>query len=148
MPQSFSSLSVHLIFSTKTRTPTILHKDRLFEYIGGIANASGFVLLSAGGMPDHVHLLVSLGREHSIAEVVRVIKANSSKWVHDTWPKRAAFGWQRGYGIFSVSESNVTTVQSYIAKQEQHHQRMTFQDEFRNLLKKHKIEYEENNLWD
>jgi len=148
MPQSFSSLSVHLIFSTKTRTPTILHKDRLFEYIGGIANASGFVLLSAGGMPDHVHLLVSLGREHSIAEVVRVIKANSSKWIHETFPEEASFGWQAGYAAFSVSRSNIDGVKAYLANQEAHHRTRTFQEEHVEFLKRHNLPYDDRYIWD
>jgi putative transposase len=89
MPQSFASLHCHVIFSTKGRAPLIsaLLQPRLFAYLGGILAPRGTVLLAAGGMPDHVHLLLSLSREITVAEVVRLLKANSSKWVHETFPE-------------------------------------------------------------
>ena len=123
MPQSLASLNFHLVFSTKNRQPLIDPEiqERLYEYIGGILRAEKSVLLAAGGMPDHVHLLVSLSRELSIADTLRLVKANSSKWVHETFPHRQNFGWQAGYGAFSVSFSNLPEVKKYIAGQAEHH---------------------------
>src|SRR5262245_6052911 len=100
MPQSLVSLHLHIVFSTKHREPLITPDlaPRLHGYIGGIARETGSVLVAAGGMPDHVHLLVSLGRQTSVADLVREVKANSSRWVHDTFPDRPWFAWQAGYG--------------------------------------------------
>ena len=150
MPQSFGSLHFHLVFSTKNREPMIdaEFQGRLYEYIGGILRAEKSVLLAAGGMPDHVHLLVSLSRELSIADTLRLVKANSSKWVHETFRDRGAFAWQTGYGAFSVSFSNLPDVKSYIARQAEHHRVRTFQDEFREFLRRHELEWDERYVWD
>src|SRR5215831_19451174 len=111
MPQSFACLHYHLIFSTKNRIPSITAElqPRLYEYIGGILRAEQGRLISAGGMPDHVHLLLSLSREMAIAEAVRLIKSNSSKWIHETIPDQSTFAWQTGYGAFTVSYSHLET---------------------------------------
>lgn len=150
MPQSFASLHVHIIFSTKNREPTMTpdFQTRLYEYIGGILRAEGARLLAAGGMPDHVHLLVSLTREQSLAEAARQIKANSSKWIHETFPDKRSFAWQAGYGAFSVSYSNIDSVKQYIARQPEHHRRRTFQDEFIEFLERHGIEYDPRYIWE
>ena len=150
MPQSFGSLHFHLVFSTKNRQPWIDAElqARLYEYTGGILRAEKSVLLAAGGMPDHVHLLVSLSRELSIADALRLLKANSSKWIHETFPQRRQFTWQAGYGAFSVSFSNLPDVKSYIARQAEHHRVRTFQDEFREFLRKHELEWDEQYVWD
>ena len=99
-------------------------------------------------MPDHVHLLVSLSLELSIAETVRLVKANSSKWIHGTFPDRRHFAWQAGYGAFSVSFSNIPDVKTYIARQADHHRVLTFQDELREFLRRHEIEWDERYVWD
>lgn len=150
MPQSLASLNFHLVFSTKNREAWIDSdlQPRLFEYIGGILRAERSVLLAAGGMPDHVHLLVSLSRELSIAETVRIIKSNSSKWIHETFPERQRFAWQAGYGAFSVSYSNLADVKSYIGRQADHHRQRTFQEELREFLRRHEIEWDERYVWD
>lgn len=150
MPQSFASLRYHIIFSTKHRMPLITAdlQSRLYEYFGGILRNENGILLSAGGMPDHVHLLVGLGREMAVAEAVRLLKANSSKWIHETFPGHAAFGWQAGYGAFTVSYSNCPQVTAYINGQAEHHRTQTFQEEFITFLKRHEIEYDERYLWD
>jgi REP element-mobilizing transposase RayT len=150
MPQSFGSLHFHIVFSTKNRQ-TLIDADlqvRLYEYIGGILRAEKSVLLAAGGMSDHVHLLVSLSRELSIAETVRLVKANSSKWIHETFPDRQLFAWQAGYGAFSVSFSNLPVVKNYLARQAEHHRVRTFQDEFREFLRKHDLDWDERYVWD
>jgi len=150
MPQSFASLHVHIVFGTKNRAPLIDAElgPRLHDYIGGIVRARGSVLVAAGGMHDHVHLLCSLGRELSVAEALRDIKANSSKWIHDAFPKRHAFAWQTGYGAFAVSYSNVANVKRYIAQQAEHHRTRTFQEEFVALLRRHNLQFDESHLWD
>ena len=150
MSQSFASLHYHLIFSTKSRAPAITDDlaSRLYEYLGGLLRFHKGVLLAAGGMADHVHLLVGLNREMSVAEAVRLVKANSSKWIHETFTDRQAFVWQTGYGAFTVSYSNIDQVKQYIDGQAEHHRRRTFQEEFMAFLKRHGIEYDERYMWD
>jgi REP element-mobilizing transposase RayT len=150
MPRSFASLHHHLILSTRHRAP-ILDGDllpRLYQYIGGILRAGGGVLVAAGGTADHVHLLASLSRETAVAEVLRVIKTNSSKWIHELDPARGGFAWQSGYGAFAVSYSHLERVKAYLAGQAEHHRTMTFQEEFRAFLERHHIEFDERYLWD
>jgi REP element-mobilizing transposase RayT len=150
MPQSFASLTCHVIFSTKNREPLIVNnlRDRLYSYIGGVCRNSGDCLLFAGGMADHVHLLVSLGKGTAIADCVRDIKSNSSGWVHETFPHLRGFAWQAGYGAFTVSYSNIARVKGYIERQAEHHRVRTFQEELIAFLKRHHIEYDERYLWD
>ncbi len=150
MPQSFTSLHLHIVFSAKRRRKTITAdlQPRLFEYLGGILRAEGCVLLAAGGMPDHVHLLISLNKQLAVSELLRTIKANSSKWVHETFPEQRDFAWQSGYGAFAVSVSNLDSVKHYIAHQAEHHRTKTFQEEFIALLHRHNIEFDERYLWD
>jgi putative transposase len=150
MPQSFACLHYHLIFSTKHRLPLLTAdlSERIFEYIGGILQPYEGVLVAAGGTADHVHLLVSLSRSMAVAEAVRLIKSNSSGWVHDTFPKQQAFAWQTGYGAFAVSYSHVDIVRQYLARQEEHHRVKTFQEEFVEFLQRHDLPYDERYIWD
>jgi REP element-mobilizing transposase RayT len=150
MSQSLAAMYAHLVWSTKTRTPSIrpAWESRLQEYIGGIVAERGGVLLAAGGMPDHIHLLLSLGREWSLADLLRDVKAGSSKWVHDTFPADREFVWQSEYAAISVSMSNLEAVKRYVREQERHHQRMSFQDELRKLLRKHGLTWDERYVWD
>jgi putative transposase len=150
MPSAYLSLHYHLVFSTKHRAPTITLEmaPRLYEYLGGIVRKEGGQLLTVGGMPDHVHLLVRLGATRAISDVLRAIKAGSSGWVHDTFTTAAGFGWQTGYGAFTVSRSNLDAVRQYIEHQEEHHRTRTFQEEFLELLVKHEVEFDEQYLWD
>lgn len=149
MPQSYVSLHHHLVFSAKDRRPQIDAEieDRLYAYIGGIVSNERGKLLSAGGMPDHIHLLVSIHQTTSIADLLRVLKANSSKWVHETFASHGAFAWQDGYGAFAVSYSQIEIVRRYLAGQKEHHKRMTFEEEFVALLKRHKIAFDERWIW-
>ena len=149
MPQSLSSLHCHIIFSTKHREPQINAEwqPRLFEYIGGILREKSSPLVSAGGISDHVHLLVSLHRTLAIADAVRLIKTNSSSWVHEEL-RIPEFRWQNGYGAFAVSYSNIEPVKNYIESQEQHHRTVSFQDEFREFLRRHNLEWDERYVWD
>jgi REP element-mobilizing transposase RayT len=138
MPQSFAAVYLHVVFSTKNRdpwlTPELAPRDH--EYVGEVVRGCGCRLLIAGGMPDHIHLLVSLGREVTISGLVREVKSASSRWVHDTFADRRGFAWQAGYGAFSVSPSRLETVTRHITNQEEHHRDRTFQDEFRAMLTK------------
>jgi REP element-mobilizing transposase RayT len=150
MPQSLVSLNVHVVFSTKNREPFIDRElaPRLHGYVGGIVRKAGSVLLTIGGVADHVHLLVSLGRQTCIADLVRDVKSNSSGWVHETFPDRAKFAWQAGYGAFTVSRSVIERVKGYIANQEEHHKKETFQQEYLRFLAEHDLEYDERHVWD
>ena len=150
MPQSFSAVHIHLVFSTKQRVPWIDQETaaRLYPYFGGVVAASKSSLGCVGGMPDHVHLLISLGRETSISELVRELKSNSSRWIHETFPKQRNFAWQSGYAAFSVSPSRLEEVRKYIENQAEHHRTRTFQEEFRELLKRHNLAFDEQYVWD
>ena len=123
-------------------------QPRLYEYIGGVIGAHDGRLVAAGGIPNHVHLLVSLSKTQSVADALRVIKTNSSKWMHETYPDKKDFAWQAGYGTFAVSFSNLDSVKAYIAGQEEHHRTKTFQEEFIAFLKRHGIDYDERYMWD
>ena len=148
MPQPYTSLNYHIVFSTKNREPWITAdlQPRLYEYLGGILRAEGSALLAAGGTVDHVHLLVSLSKEIAVADALRVIKTNSSKWIHETFPSLSGFAWQVGYGAFSVSCSNLDSVKRYLANQAEHHRTQTFQEEFHALLRRYRIEFDERHL--
>lgn len=150
MPQSYVSLPIHVIFSTKNRSPLILPEweDRLYGYIGGILREEKCILLASGGTADHVHLLISWSKERSVADVLRLIKTNSSRWIHQTFPNHHDFAWQSGYAAFTVSQSNVEAVRIYISNQKSHHAKVSFKDEFIAFLQKHNIPYNENYLFD
>jgi REP element-mobilizing transposase RayT len=140
----------HCEFSTKDRRPLITPqlRERLWPYVGGIARENGLKAVSIGGVEDHLHLLLSVSATMPIAKAMQLIKGSSSKWVHDTFPDQRLFAWQSKYGAFSVSLSQVDKIVDYIENQEAHHRKMTFQEEFIVLLKKHKIEYNERYLWE
>jgi REP-associated tyrosine transposase len=147
MAQTYGNVVVHLIFSTKQRMPLITPEIRsdLFAYLGGIVRELHATALIINGACDHVHMLVRIRPAHSIAEIARVIKTNSSKWMHDKGHK---FAWQSGYGAFSVSESNIPAVTRYIATQNEHHKKRSFQEEFVAFLKKNNVAYDERYIWD
>jgi REP-associated tyrosine transposase len=150
MPQSFACLHYHLIFSTKGRAPLLVGDlpKRLYAYVGGIIRNENGMLVAAGGMPDHVHLLVSLSRESSVSDVLRQIKGSSSRWIHETIPELHGFAWQAGYAAFTVSYSHIETVKRYITTQADHHLTVTFQEEYLAFLRRHSLEFEERYLWD
>ena len=149
MSHSYACLLLHAVFSTKDRVPLLVAdcRERLYPYLGGIARELGAKALGIGGTADHVHLLLSFPPTLGVADALRTLKANSSRWVHETWPERRSFAWQTGYGAFSVSESSRAAVTRYIHQQEHHHRRLTFQEEFIALLKKHHIPYDERYIW-
>jgi REP element-mobilizing transposase RayT len=148
MSQSLARVIVHLVFSTKNRDPLLVEeaRPRMFAYLGGTLNAIGCPVIAVGGVADHVHLLFVLGRTVTLSKAVEEVKKQSSKWAKES--VAAGFFWQNGYGAFSVSVSNVDQVKTYIENQEEHHRTMTFQDEFRELLRRHQIECDERYVWD
>ena len=148
MPSTHLSLHFHLIFSTKDRL-ALMHKDwrgRLHTYMGGIINDLGGIPITIGGVEDHVHLLVGLRATHRLADVLRDLKASSSKWIHEELQK-PLFAWQEGYGAFTVSQSQIEAVKKYIANQEEHHRKWTFQEEYLEFLQKNTVVYDEKDLW-
>ena len=128
MPSAYSNLIYHLIFSTKHREPLItpqLQKE-LYPYIAGILQGQESHLLEIGGIHNHVHLLIRLDPVISVSEIVRLVKANSSKWANERSTRDGRFGWQRGYGAFTVSVSQLNAVRQYVINQEEHHRSRTF----------------------
>ena len=147
MSGTFSNLSVHVVFSTKDRLPlmTMPIRDKLFPYMGGIVRGLGGTIITVGGMPDHVHLVARLPTTVSVADVARIVKANSSKRMNEKFTT-IKFGWQRGYGAFSVSHSALPAVVNYVRDQERHHRHRSFREELMVLLAKNGIDYDERHL--
>jgi putative transposase len=141
---TFVSLYTHVIFSTEDRLPLLTAELRpdLLAYMGGINRKLDGKVMEANARPDHIQCLLSLPPALAIAGTLRGLKTNSSAWVHET-RRRAAFAWQTGYGAFSVSQSNIPAMVKYVRNQDQHHRRVTFQEEFIAFLKRHGIEYDE-----
>lgn len=142
MASTFTAVLLHVVFSTKDRQPTVdpAIANQLYAYIGGACKANGSELLLGGGMPDHIHLLVSLGKTVSIADLLQGMKKESSKWMKLKGARR--FAWQDGYGAFSIGESQREALERYIRNQARHHAKMTFPEEIERLLKKYKVVYD------
>jgi REP element-mobilizing transposase RayT len=149
MSQSLVEVLIHIVFSTKHREKLILpqHEPLLYPFIANTVRRHGSRLLSGNGIEDHVHLLVSLGRTVTVAELIGAIKRESSAWMKSEFEVRN-FRWQTGYGAFSVSPSQLESVKRYIAGQKEHHRTQGFQDEFRKLLDLHGVAFDERYVWD
>jgi putative transposase len=150
MPQSLAKVVVHLVYSTKDRTPWLRNpalREQLFAYKATILQKVDSPALLIGGVEDHIHALCLLSRKFAIKDAVEEAKTETSKWFKKQEATLSEFHWQAGYGIFSVSESNVEQVKNYIAHQEQHHRRMSFQDEFRELCRRHGVALDERYAW-
>ena len=150
MPQSLAQIYLHVVFSTKNREPVLADdwREELFRVLGGTANNLGCQSLIVGGMPDHVHLLLQLGRTMTIADAIGKIKSTSSLWVNQRPGGVGPFHWQAGYAVFSVSQSNVEAVRTYIQNQAKHHAEHSFQDELRDWLRRYEVEWDERYVWD
>jgi len=151
MTQSFSQLYMHLIFSTKGRCPFLQDKafrQRVHAYLAGTCNNLGCASQIVGGVEDHVHVLCRLSKKISVADLIRELKRESSKWVKQEMPSLGDFAWQTGYGAFSISPSHVAPGKVYIRNQEEHHKTESYQDEFRRICKIHGIEVDERYAWD
>ncbi len=150
MPQSLSSLLIHLIFSTKNResflTPEI--EVELYPYIASIFKAMRSPALIIDGTSDHLHTLFSLSRVMAVADLVEEVKTESSKWIKTKGKDLRNFHWQSGYGAFSIAQSQVPAVKQYIRRQKEHHRRVTFKDEYRKFLNAYEVEYDERYVWD
>ena len=148
MAQTYTRLLYHIVFSTKNREPWIdsTWQPELYSYIGGIVRNRKGEMLTVGGVPDHVHLLLRLAADRSISDVVRDIKANSSGWLHER--NVMPFAWQDGHGAFTLGPSAVPGVTAYIDNQEQHHTRETFRDEFLSMLAESGAEHDPERLWE
>jgi len=146
---SYISSYFHCIFSTKDRRALIRPelRERLWPFLGGIARQNKMKAIEIGGVEDHIHILLSLPSTMAISKALQLIKGGSSKWIHETFPEQRLFAWQEEYGAFSVSVSQLDKTIEYIKGQETHHRKMTFQEEFLALLKKHHIKYDERYLW-
>jgi putative transposase len=150
MPQSLSSILVHLVFSTKHREPFITKEieGRVHGYLVEVFHAQKSPSLIVGGVEDQIHVLFSLSRVITVADLVEEVKKNSSKWIKTLGPQFSGFQWQAGYGAFSISQSGVGTAKRYIAGQRERHRSQGFKDEFRDLLRKYEIPFDERYVWD
>jgi putative transposase len=150
MGHTYLRLLYHIVFGTKRRTPSLTAdlESELYPYLEGIIHRRGGWLLALGGMPDHVHLLVHLKADLHVAEMVRLLKSNSSKWIHERPRPVRGFAWQTGYAAFTVSESQEEDVREYILRQKEHHRKTSFEDELKAFLRKHRIEFDPDHLLD
>ena len=150
MPQSLSKVNLHIIFSTKDREPWLDSnvRTRVHAYLATICRDLGAELVHVGGVSDHVQILTTLPRTLSQAQLIKQIKKTSSKWIKTVDTRYRGFTWQRGYGAFSVSPSQLESVLHYINKQQEHHRMRTFQEEYRELLRKHGVDFDERYVWD
>jgi REP element-mobilizing transposase RayT len=150
MSQSLSSVLIHLVFSTKNREPFITPaiETELYPYMATILRELKFPSLAIDGTADHVHILFSMARTVTIADIVEEVKTGTSKWIKTKGREFRNFHWQRGYGAFSIGQSNVASLKQYIRNQKEHHKLVTFQDEYRKFLKAYGIDYDEKYVWE
>lgn len=156
MPQSLGQIYIHTIFSTKNRVRALAYPElrtQLDAYAAGVLNNMDCHVTIAGAVIDHMHILFCLARTMAVADAIAVVKKRSSSWVKEQKPEAkdpylVKFAWQAGYGAFSVSASKLDDVRAYIANQEEHHRRVSFQDEYREFLKRYGVHFDERYLWD
>ena len=150
MPQPLAKIHLHLVFSTRNRERILANEDRpdLHAYMGGILKGMDCMPIEINSEPDHVHGLFMLGRTVAVSEVVAGLKKSATDWLRARSLRHAGFHWQSGYGVFSVSQSAVETVRKYIRNQRDHHRGKTFMDEYRAMLEKHGMEYDERYVWE
>ena len=150
MPGTYSQILLHAVFSTKHREPWISPevKSRLYPYIGGIIRAEKGILYDAGGVEDHLHLYLRWRTDASISDLLRTVKARSSRWIHEMFPNLAVFAWQEGYSVFSVSKSQEGVLKKYISDQVEHHRKEDFKPELLRLLRLHGVDFDEQYVFD
>ena len=151
MSQSLANVILHIVFSTKYRTPwlkDVAVREELYAYLATCLKTLDSPAIKINGTSDHVHILCNLSRNHAIKTIVGDIKADSSGWIKTQGPSYRDFYWQAGYGAFSVSQSNVEQVKQYIENQELHHRQMSFQDEFRQICERHGVHIDERYVWE
>ena len=149
MANTYTCLHYHVIFSTKNRERWITAdiQTRIWAYLGGIAREHRLVPLTIGGIEDHVHLVLNVPPSIALSKAMQLLKGGSSKWIHETFPTLRGFGWQDGYGAFTVSKSTLAEVIQYVTDQREHHRHKTFQEEFRAFLDRQGVDYDERYLW-
>ena len=150
MAQSYTNILVHIVFGTKHREPLLERRilPSVLDFLAGGVKEQQGITLAINGVVDHVHILAKVRQDRTVSDLVRDIKARSSGWIHRTYPELSSFAWQRGYGAFSVSQSQIEVVRQYIANQEEHHKTKPFAEEFVQFLVANEIEYDERYLWD
>jgi len=150
MPGTYSKLLLHIVFSTEGRAPWITREvaERLYPYIGGIVRGEKGVLYDIGGIEDHVHMYLRWRPDATVSDLMRTVKARSSKWIHDEFPTLRDFAWQEGYSVFSVSKSQEGAVKKYIAGQAEHHKKEDFKSELLRILRAHEVEFDEKYVFD
>ena len=150
MGQSLCQVYLHIVFSTKYRTPWITEdiQPELYAYMATVFQTCESPAILINGMEDHVHIICYLSKNIAISKLLEMVKKRSSKWIKTKGEKLSDFQWQNGYGAFSVSQSHVERVTQYIRNQKEHHRKRTFQEEFRTLLKKYNVSYDERYVWD
>jgi len=150
MPGTYAQLHLHIVTSTKGRRPWISTAvaERLYPYIGGIVRAEKGVLYEIGGVEDHVHMYLRWRPDGRVSDLMRTLKAGSSKWIHEQFPELAAFAWQEGYSVFSVSKSQEDALKRYIKGQAEHHQTEDFKSELLRTLRAHGIDFDEKYTFD
>jgi REP element-mobilizing transposase RayT len=150
MPQSLANVLIHLVFSTKDRRPVLgdVVRPGLHAFLAGVARTAGCECFRVGGIEDHVHLAIRLSRTVSIAALVEDLKTSSSKWLKTRSSDLGGFSWQRGYGVFSVGPKDLDALLAYIDGQAEHHRIRTFQDEYRGLLRRGGVDFDERYVWD
>ena len=151
MPQSLARIIVHTVFSTKDRRPFLREKplrEELHRYLGGILTHHDCQPIIIGGVEDHIHILSTLSRTSTAAEIVKEVKRGSSLWLKPKSPDLRDYAWQNGYGIFSIGFSQVETARNYIAGQDEHHRKVSFQDELREFLNRYETQFDERYVWD
>ncbi|MEZ5007171.1 MAG: IS200/IS605 family transposase [Chitinophagales bacterium] len=150
MGQSLVKNYIHIVFSTKHREP-LIHapiEAELHSYLGGICNNLECQVIKVGGYTDHIHILCMLSKKIALMKLMEVLKSNSSKWIKSKGEAYSNFYWQNGYGAFSVNPSEINAVIAYIANQHEHHNNKTFQEEYRTILNKYNVAYDEQFVWD
>ena len=142
---SFSSSLFHCVFATKGREPVLTPevRERLWPYLGGIARENSIKALAIGGVADHVHLLLSLPATMALSKGMQLLKGNSSKWIHETYPKLRSFAWQERYGAFTIGVSGINETCAYIRDQEEHHRTRTFREEVITFLQRHGLHFDD-----
>ena len=150
MADTYVALHYHIVFSTKYREPWITFdvQERVWTYLGGIARQYSMTPLQIGGLDDHLHVVVGLPATLTVSKAVQLLKGGSSRWIRSSLPGFDTFGWQDGYGAFTVSQSILATTIKYVERQREAHQTRTFQEEYLALLQRHRIAYDERHLWD
>ena len=149
MANTYASLFYHVVFSTKNRVaflvPEIEQRD--WSFIGGVARSNSMTAVQVGGVEDHIHALVMAPAKLSPSQIAQCLKVNSSRWIHEEFTRLRGFAWQDGYCAFTVIKRDVPEVIQYIRNQREHHRKKSFQEEYRELLEKHGVEYDERYLW-